>query len=84
LIEPTATGFSAHGPDLPGCIAAASSLEEMRQLIKEAIAFHIEAMRDHGDAAPDDDMAYVEQIEVSAQQQFGTSDVVATPHRMLC
>jgi predicted RNase H-like HicB family nuclease len=45
FIEPTATGYSAHVPDLPGCIAAASTLEETRQLIKEAIEFHIEALR---------------------------------------
>ena len=49
FIEPTATGYSAHVPDLPGCIAAASTLEETRQLIKEAIEFHVEGMRINGD-----------------------------------
>jgi len=65
FIEPTATGYSAYVPDLPGCIAAASSLEETRQLIKEAIEFHIEAMRDNGDVVPEPTQ-YVEQVEVSA------------------
>jgi predicted RNase H-like HicB family nuclease len=65
FIEPTETGFSAYVPDLPGCVAAASTLEETRYLIKEAIEFHIEGMRMNGDAVPEP-TCHVEQIEVSA------------------
>ena len=65
FIEPTETGFSAYVPDLPGCVAAASTLEKTRELIKEAIEFHIEGMRMHGDAVPEP-TRHVEQIEVSA------------------
>jgi predicted RNase H-like HicB family nuclease len=64
FIEPTESGFSAYVPDLPGCIAAASTLEETRQLIKEAIEFHIEALRDSGDEVPLP-TRHIEQIEVS-------------------
>lgn len=65
FIEPTETGYSAYVPDLPGCVAAAATLEETRQMIKEAIEFHIEGMRLNGDAVPEP-TRYVEQIEVSA------------------
>jgi predicted RNase H-like HicB family nuclease len=65
FIEPTATGYSAYVPDLPGCIGAASTLEETRQLMKEAIEFHIEGMRMHGEDVPEP-TPHVEQIEVSA------------------
>ena len=65
FIEPTETGFSAYVPDLPGCVAAASTLEETRDLIKEAIELHIEGMRMNGDAVPEP-TRHVEQIEVSA------------------
>jgi predicted RNase H-like HicB family nuclease len=65
FIEPTETGFSAYVPDLPGCIAAASTLPETRQLIKEAIEFHIEGMRMNSEAVPAP-TPYVEQVEVSA------------------
>ena len=34
LFEPTATGYSAHVPDLPGCVAAAATLEETAELIR--------------------------------------------------
>lgn len=52
LIEPTATGFSAHVPDLPGCIAAGETREETIQLMREAVAFHLEGMRLHGESIP--------------------------------
>jgi predicted RNase H-like HicB family nuclease len=65
FIGPSATGYSAHVPDLPGCVAAASTLEETRQLIREAIEFHIEGMRMHGEIVPDP-TPHVERIEVSA------------------
>jgi predicted RNase H-like HicB family nuclease len=65
FIEPTATGYSAYVPDLPGCVAAAATLEETRQLIKEAIEFHIQGMRIHGDVVPEPTQ-HVEQVEVSA------------------
>lgn len=64
FIEPTGTGFSAFVPDLPRCVAAASTLEETRNLIKEAIEFHIEGMRMNGDAVPEPPR-HVEGIEVS-------------------
>jgi predicted RNase H-like HicB family nuclease len=52
LYERTGNGYSAHVPDLPGCIAAAATLEETRQLMKEAIEFHLEGMRLHGEHIP--------------------------------
>jgi predicted RNase H-like HicB family nuclease len=65
FIEPTPTGYSAYVPDLPGCVAAATTLEETRQLIKEAIEFHIEGMRINGEMVPEP-TPHVEQVEVTA------------------
>jgi predicted RNase H-like HicB family nuclease len=65
FFEPTATGYSAHVPDLPGCVAAAATLEEIRELMREAIEFHIEGMRTNGDPVPKP-TPHIEQIEVSA------------------
>lgn len=47
-----AGGFSAWSPDLPGCIAAAATYEECVTLIHEAIAGHLEVMREHGEPIP--------------------------------
>jgi len=53
LFEPTATGFSAHVPDLPGCVAAAATLEETAELIRGAIRMHIACMAEDGDPIPE-------------------------------
>jgi predicted RNase H-like HicB family nuclease len=53
LIEKTNTGYSAHVPDLPGCIAAAATYPETVSLIHEAIEFHIEGMVLHGEKVPE-------------------------------
>lgn len=65
FFDPTATGYSAHVTDLPGCVAAAATLEETRELMRQAIEFHIEGMRIKGDAIPEP-TPHIEQIEVSA------------------
>jgi len=64
FFEPTATGYSAHVPDLPGCVAAGFSLAETRELIREAIEFHIEGMKINGDVVPLP-TPHVEEIEVA-------------------
>ena len=52
LIEQTATGFSAHVPDLPGCIAAGRTRKEVKGLMAKAIEMHLAAMREDGDEIP--------------------------------
>ena len=52
VIEKGESGFGAYVPDLPGCIAAAESESEVRQLIREAIEFHIEGLRESGQRVP--------------------------------
>lgn len=52
VIEKGESGFGGYVPDLPGCIAAAESEPEIRQLIREAIEFHIEGLRENGQPVP--------------------------------
>ena len=51
VIEPAGTGFSAYVPDLPGCVAAASSREAVLVEIRAAIQFHQEGLTSEGQAA---------------------------------
>ena len=39
-------------PDLPGLGAAGKTLDEVKELIREAVEFHLEGMRAHGDPIP--------------------------------
>jgi predicted RNase H-like HicB family nuclease len=52
VIEGGGASFSAYAPDLPGCVAAASNVQECEQLMREAIVFHLEGMREDGDPIP--------------------------------
>jgi predicted RNase H-like HicB family nuclease len=65
VIEPTKTGFSAYSPDLPGCVSTGRTREEVEQNMREAIAFHIEGLRDHGQMVPEPG-SYSAYIELSA------------------
>lgn len=47
-----AGGYSAWAPDLPGVIAAASSYAHCLELMREAVKFHLEGMREHGEPIP--------------------------------
>jgi predicted RNase H-like HicB family nuclease len=63
LVAPTRTGFSAHVPDLPGCIAAGRTREEVKERMAKAIEMHLAAMREDGDEIPGP--SQVEMVEVA-------------------
>ena len=53
IIEGGGEGYSAYVPDLPGCVAAGDTVEEVQRLIREAIALHLEGMREDGQPIPE-------------------------------
>lgn len=53
LFEKTDTGYSAHVPDLPGCVVAGSTLEETMDLMRGAIRMHLAGMTEDGDPIPE-------------------------------
>jgi predicted RNase H-like HicB family nuclease len=65
VLEQGASSYGAFVPDLPGCIAAAETKEEVLQLIKEAIEFHIESIMEEGKQVPIPHCDFA-QIEVKA------------------
>ena len=52
IVEPTATGFSAYSPDVPGCVATGGSREEVEREMRDAIAFHLDGLREDGEPVP--------------------------------
>lgn len=52
IIEKAGNNYAAMVPDLPGCIGAADTIEELEELMREAVEFHIEGMRLHGEEVP--------------------------------
>ncbi|HEX9918023.1 MAG TPA: type II toxin-antitoxin system HicB family antitoxin [Pyrinomonadaceae bacterium] len=53
IIEKGKSSYGAYVPDLPGCVAVGETLEEAEQLIREAIRFHIEGLREEGLPVPE-------------------------------
>jgi len=39
-------------PDLPGCVSTGASREECERNMHEAIAFHLDGLREEGEAVP--------------------------------
>jgi predicted RNase H-like HicB family nuclease len=52
IYEQGPTSWGAYVPDLPGVIAVSDTRDEVERLIREAIEFHLEGMRDEGMSIP--------------------------------
>lgn len=52
ILEKGESSWGAHVPDLPSCMAVAESRQEVTALIKDAIDFHLEGLREHGEPIP--------------------------------
>jgi predicted RNase H-like HicB family nuclease len=65
VIEKGEGNYSAYVLDLPGCVAAADTVAETEQLIREAIEFHLEGLRADGLPIPQPS-SRVEYVEVAA------------------
>ena len=46
VVEKAAGNFSAYSPDLPGCVATGQTADEARSRMQDAIALHIEGLRE--------------------------------------
>lgn len=44
--------YSAYLPDLPGCVSTGKTWDDIQDMVREAIEFHIEGMLGHGDLLP--------------------------------
>ena len=63
IVEQGETSVGAYVPDLPGCVAVGQNREEAMQLIREAIEFHIESLRENGEVVPPPH-SFVERVAV--------------------
>ena len=53
IYEKSANGWGAYIPDLPGCVALGSTLQETKRLMQESIELHLRAMREDSDPIPE-------------------------------
>ena len=62
VVERASHNFSAYSPDLPGCVATGSTVEETRARMHEAIDLHIRGLKEDRLPVPEPSAtaAYVE------------------------
>ena len=80
LIHKDATSdFGVSFPDLPGCVTAGASLDEARDMAREALAFHLEGMAEDGEAIPEP--SSLEAVMADAVNRDGVAILVPAPER---
>ena len=65
VIEKAEGNYSAYVPDLPGCVATGHTVAEVEAEIREAIAIHVEGLREDGMSVPPP-ASRVENVDVAA------------------
>ena len=65
VIEKVPANYAVYVPDLPGCIATSATVAETESLIREAIQFHVEGLKEDGLPIPPPS-SQVEYVDVSA------------------
>ena len=65
VIEKANGNYSAYVPDLPGCVATGATVEEVEDQIREAVAFHLDGMREDGVPVPPPS-SQVDYIDIAA------------------
>ena len=53
VYEVGANNLSGFVPDVPGVVSTAATPEQMRQVMREAVEFHLEALAADGDPIPE-------------------------------
>ncbi|MBT8052832.1 MAG: type II toxin-antitoxin system HicB family antitoxin [Xanthomonadales bacterium] len=65
VIEQAESNYSAYVPDLQGCVATGSTIEDVEKKIREAIEFHLEGLKEDGLLIPIPSSS-VDYVEVAA------------------
>ena len=64
VIERARENYSAHAPDLPGCVATEETREEVEENMREAIRLHVEGLREDHLPIPES-QSFAEYVVVS-------------------
>ena len=62
VFERTSNNWCAYVPDVPGCVSAGDTWEEMLEMIREGLTGHIELMLEYGEVLPEPKMSIEDAI----------------------
>ncbi len=74
VFERAPNNYCAYVPDLPGCIATGHTWEEIQDVIRTAIAFHIAGMQEGGDTIPEPRMSVAEAAAYHSENVIATAE----------
>lgn len=66
VIEHESDSWGAYCPDLPGVGVVGDSRDEVERLVREAISFHLDALRKAGDPIPPPNAVGTTRVQVPA------------------
>jgi predicted RNase H-like HicB family nuclease len=64
VVERAKSNFAGYVPDLPGCVATGSTVEETEHRLRQAIAIHVLGLREDGLPVPEPS-SLVDYVEIS-------------------
>jgi predicted RNase H-like HicB family nuclease len=53
VVEWSGENYSAYSPDVPGCVAAGDTVEEVLDLMQEVLQYHLEELALQGEEIPE-------------------------------
>lgn len=65
VVEKARANYAAYAPDLPGCVATGSTIEETELRMREAIEIHLQGLREDGLSVPEPS-SVVDYVEIPA------------------
>jgi len=80
LIYKAGNNYSAYVPDVDGCIASGSTVEETAANLRDALEFHFEGMAEDGETIPEPE-AIAEYIEVAVPTKTKPSTSRVRPRK---
>ena len=59
-------GYTAFVPSLPGCVTYGETIEEAREMVKEAVELYIESLIAHNEPVPSDEETFEYNLQITA------------------
>ena len=59
-------GYTAFVPSLPGCVTYGDTIDEAREMVKEAVELYIESLIAHNEPVPSDEEIFEYNLQIKA------------------
>lgn len=83
IVERAGDGYSVFFPDVPGCVSAGHTAEEVYLNAEQALAAHLELSHRHGDAISPPSRLDALEIDADVQEVARILVMVETPGKIL-